>query len=212
MGKNKSSSVSLPITVFAAFGIFTLLVATHIFSSLDLKTTEKLQGLIPNFINIPFALFSLIGSAEITGILIVIIIFHFYKKDLYSKLFALGIFGFGTLLEIFGKYFLYHPSPPRMFFKDVNLIFPSKYIHTDYSYPSGHLFRTTFIIAFILFAFNLKSNRTKLFLLLPFLVLMLVSRVYLGEHWLTDTIGGLLLGFSFGLIAATPKIIKTIRS
>jgi membrane-associated phospholipid phosphatase len=38
---------------------------------------------------------------------------------------------------------------------------------------------------------------------------MTVSRIYLGEHWTTDVVGGFLIGASFGLFAGITVPKKT---
>lgn len=69
------------------------------------------------------------------------------------------------------------------------------------SFPSGHT-TTSFAIATALTILWPGRRLLVGFALIPIAMLVGVSRVYRGVHWPTDVIGGALLGFACGAIAA----------
>ena len=72
-------------------------------------------------------------------------------------------------------------------------------LETPSSFPSGHAARLTFLAAF---AALLTSRRSATFAAAAFVAFTLVARVYIGDHWPTDVIGGCALGLAFALPAA----------
>jgi len=78
---------------------------------------------------------------------------------------------------------------------DINLI-----EETNYSFPSGHSLTAMAFYGFIIYMLyksNLKYKRIYIVLLCMLILLIGLSRVYLGVHFITDVLGGFVFSIAY---------------
>ncbi len=205
----------LSLIFFILFVGFSYIVAKEKLVHIDFDTTVKVQDRIPRKFDKYFSILSFLGSAEVTfTIALIITVTSFFKKKFSAGLAWILILP-ATLVTVLGKLFIFHPSPPNFLLRtvDLNNDLPRFYIHTDYSYPSGHVTRTLFLMTalIVIVLFSSKQLSFKIVSIVCFIFygfLMALSRVYLGEHWFSDVVGGAFLGISSGLFATLFMIGK----
>ena len=133
---------------------------------------------------------SLFGQTGLTfsvALGIALVRFRAHRRDAVIPLFIVVT----LIIESALKLLIPDAPPPHERARGIDVV---PFIKSPFanSFPSGHVAR---------FAFLVGITPISAWLIGVGLVLMALTRIYLGEHWLSDTIGGAVLGLGVASVA-----------
>ncbi len=140
---------------------------------------------------------SFVGSAYfLIPFVLVLVVYNFYKKKPYTiKLLLISTLG-SYLANFILKNIFNRTRPLDHFLVEQGGL----------SYPSGHsmVAMTFYMTLAYLFTKNMRDQKKRnwIYILASIMVVLMgVSRLYLGVHWPTDIIGGYSIGYVYFLIS-----------
>jgi undecaprenyl-diphosphatase len=183
------------IACMVVLGVVAEGVRTQEVFALDTWATPFLHGIASPALDALMNALTDTGTVMVIGPILAVVVAWLTWKGRYGGVLFLGIASGGSLL-IQGVMKLWFERPrPKL---------PWAQVLPDYSFPSGHTMNAIiFYVALALIVWSVFGRRIGVVSLVGALVLALgvgVSRIYLGYHYLTDVVGGLLAGIAWLLV------------
>ncbi|MFA5953985.1 MAG: phosphatase PAP2 family protein [Patescibacteria group bacterium] len=173
--------------VVASYGMYFLSIGQ--FAVVDISVARMTVGWHTPFLNAIMFVVTLFGRELLIVLVAVVTAALYLKRHVADALLLVVGMSAAWVLQFVLKIVFVRPRP---FFSPIT-------IETTYSFPSGHA-----LAAFVFFGFmalyvfwQTKRHAPRFYALVSATILVLaigVSRVYLGVHWLSDVLGGYVIG------------------
>lgn len=191
----KNKKIYIFCILIILFIINTIFVINNGYTSID----SSLHNFIDNFNSDTLTkimhIITFFGGAIFMALLCFLLVILFITKKLNNKFYCImGTLMISTMVNCIIKLIIRRPRPEYM-----------TVVENTFSYPSGHMMASTtlygFLIYLILKSNKARTNKALYALLLGMLIILIgISRMYLGAHYFSDVFGGLLLSISIILL------------
>lgn len=175
------------ITLFILFILWTILLVKNKLSRIDNIVYNKIK--LNNKKTIFFKYFTNLASTKYFIIICLLLII--FLKNKLALLISIAMI-IDAIIVFIAKHIIKRERP------NINRIVEEK----GYSYPSGHTFSATCFYGLVMFLINISSITLGYQLLITIALISIIlligfSRIYLGVHYFSDCIGGILLSSSY---------------
>lgn len=180
-----------------ALAALTALVGAGQTRSADLELTVALQRAASPALDWLANLNTLIGQPPVSLALAALLALALWRREPGLAWAAAAFLAIPVIVGLLLKLAIFHPPPPeefvRAFWDPLGVRVP-----TPGGFPSGHVARVTFLA---LLAGGLWRASLPRLALGAVVAWTLWARVYIGDHWASDALGGLALGVASGCAA-----------
>ena len=160
---------------------------------MDYLILSWIQNITPQSWDWLFSWFSVLGRFEVISIFVFLFLW-LGQKNIFKVYIGFFWYFMGLVLEFLSKTMFHHPPPPLALNRTLNVLnLPSIHIESDFSFPSGHVYRMTFLALISNFYFLKTKNYPGIVITWTIFIVMVYSRISLAEHWPSDVFGGLIL-------------------
>ena len=191
------------------FALQSILVAAGQTDLADIRTAAALERIWMPALGPLFQGIAILGGLEATTLVVLVLLVALWRTGLRREAWGLLAFPLVLLVEVLYKHVIGQNPPPAPYAHpdgpSLSMLLPL-HLEGGYAFPSGHVVRA--VVAYGLGAFVVRRlappgwwQAWVIPVAAVVVGLIAFSRLYLGVHWQSDVLGGLLLG-GVGLSAA----------
>jgi undecaprenyl-diphosphatase len=173
----------------AAFVVLAVLVAVGALASIDRAVLALVQQPHTSWLDLAASVATVLGQSEVVGTFalgVALARLRARRSDWWMPL----MLGVVLAVEVVLKIIIPQAPPPHELARSVPLL-PFLEAPTAFSFPSGHVARTAFLVTVLRWPAGLSA---------AVVFAMALTRIYLADHWPSDVVGGWLLGYGIAAL------------
>ncbi|UKT65696.1 phosphatase PAP2 family protein [Pedobacter mucosus] len=187
------SLVAILILLILSFILLSVFIAAHPIFQMDIEISLFMQLYQANWLDKFMLAISFFGELPYSLLMVLVVAGIFFQQKFKREAYFISSILLSGLIILGIKSIINRPRPTSFYVRLVE-------INRFQSYPSGHVLSYTIFFGFMIVLMNtihdipIVTKKIINSISIFFLILIAPSRIYLGAHWFTDTVGGFLLG------------------